>query len=297
MLSKGLTCNIIGNNGRSFAPIARYAINHEFLDHGITSHGHAWFWGMFLTDGHLMSNRCVMWGQKFDRHEALSHLRDIVESTHVIYFKKNGTNPACGLNLYSAYLARAAAELLGCDPSLKSFDLTFPCIDPEFLPSLIRGIFDGDGSIVFNTSNSAVFFMICSASYSFLESIRRAINVHCFGTDSELGYIYSMINGTTYELRYLKQQQVHQLYLWLYQSQNRFMRQKHDRFKMFEKTFILQTIPFKERQELMRHYLEEEAVRSREELERLIRMSRGTVNCPAHFVFRPNFKKFHQCDA
>ena len=123
---------------------AIYSINHEFLDHGIPSHRHAWFWGLFLTDGYVSKTNEISWGQRYDSYPMLDRIRSIVDSTHPLIFK--GTNHegalAVQLKLYSKSMAMAAIQLMGCAANRKTFELKFPAqVNPEIYPSLVGGTF------------------------------------------------------------------------------------------------------------------------------------------------------------
>ncbi len=80
-----------GNQYRRFSK-SKYTINHELLNKGIISHQHAWFWGMFLSDGSLHGNnnkngpKGIRWDLKYDCYGTLESLRNIVNSSHPIFF-------------------------------------------------------------------------------------------------------------------------------------------------------------------------------------------------------------------
>ena len=149
------------NSTQCFAPNVistqyyRYAINGSFLDNGIVSHKHAWFWGMFLTDGTMMHRNGqfvgLRWGLRYSCYPMLQGLKRAVDSTHIITFdmwgnQSGNTYPICELRLHNTRLADQACALLRCNPRRKTYDLKFPPdIDSQFYSSLLRGIYDGDG--------------------------------------------------------------------------------------------------------------------------------------------------------
>eukprot|EP01083_Nonionella_stella_P229719 812766_1 len=195
---------------RSFA---KYCINHDFLDNGLISHKHAWFWGLFLTDGSIHcphangTPRGLIWSQKYDSYPMLETLRSVCGSTHPMIFgtRTDGISLYCLLSLYSSKLACTAQQMLGCVAYRKTFDLVFPEMEEQYLPSIIRGIFEGDGSWVINRVAPYAYmrFSITSASFNFLRTIQRVINEHGLNTIQNTGKIYS--HGKHYELLYTRQ--------------------------------------------------------------------------------------------
>ncbi len=50
--------------------ISPYTLNDNYLDNGLVSHEHAWFWGFLLTDGHVRVGDSgnatgITWNQKY----------------------------------------------------------------------------------------------------------------------------------------------------------------------------------------------------------------------------------------
>eukprot|EP01083_Nonionella_stella_P181296 648918_1 len=124
----------------------KYSINHDFLENGVISHQHAWFWGMFLSDGSLCcphkanKQEMIGWYQKYDSYPMLETLRSVCESTHPITFDgRDGKYFSCSLSLCSVKLAQQARTMLGCDANRKTFDLSFPTgIEDIYLAAMIR---------------------------------------------------------------------------------------------------------------------------------------------------------------
>ena len=117
------------NRFRISTRTVKYRVNHSFLDKGIISHGHAWFWGLLLTDGNVSSNGTegrvnrVKWKFKYDEHVVLEKLRALADSTHPICFGADRQYYFCELGLNSTRLAGSAVALLDCDARKKTFNL------------------------------------------------------------------------------------------------------------------------------------------------------------------------------
>lgn len=273
------------------------------MDNGIVSHQHAWLWGMLLTDGHIAArprNHSIRWRQKYDSYTVLEKLRNIIGSTHNITFVPNGKNGkymASLLNITNKNLALTAIGILGCHPSRKTFDLKFPNVDPAFLPSLIRGIHDGDGSWSFNCRKYAQLkFVIVSANVRFLESIKSCINKYALQTDADAGKL-CLHGNNCYVLNYTAQSHIQTIGNWMYNSEymdGAFMERKYNRFVLFDKIFLNETsIPSKDRVEQFMILRETERKEAEQQMQSLILMSQGQIRCPEHFHFSPGFfRKF-----
>eukprot|EP01083_Nonionella_stella_P188441 694620_1 len=129
----------------------------------------------------------------------------------------------CHLRISSKSLTHAVAELLGCDPRRKTFDLQFPDdLDSGYFPSLIRGIVDGDGCWCMNLScRPQITFIISSASVSFLRSIKAVINKHCLNTKKDRGTIRRSGAETAqcFALVYCDTMECQTIGEWMYQPQ------------------------------------------------------------------------------
>eukprot|EP01084_Bolivina_argentea_P195193 334919_1 len=205
----------------------RHSINHAFLDDGLISHKHAWFWGILLTDGSIQNhkNNSLNWCQKYDSYPMLDSIRTVIQSTHPIAFNMTTTKSKmygqCHLNLQSKHLALAASRLIGCSPTRKSFDLKYPnSIDPAFTSSLIRGIVDGDGCWGFmrrkQQRNPTIYLSFSSASITFLQSIQKVINQECLKSSSDPGKIYGV--KTYFQLNYHCQSELNEIGEWMYNT-------------------------------------------------------------------------------
>eukprot|EP01084_Bolivina_argentea_P195192 334916_1 len=210
----------------------KYSINHSFLDDGLISHEHAWFWGMLLTDGNISisvpsgsRNNTLRWAQKYDSYPMLESIRTVIQSTHPITFLVRKLNnklyPACELNLHSKHLATSASHLIGCMPGRKTFDLKYPeSMDPIFTSSLIRGIVDGDGCWGFmrrkQQRNPTIYLSFSSASITFLQSIQKVINQECLKSSSDPGKIYGV--KTYFQLNYHCQSELNEIGEWMYNT-------------------------------------------------------------------------------
>ena len=224
----------------------------------------------------------------------MQQIRSMVDSTHPITIGSwKGGYHFCRLRLHSTQLATAAAMLLGCDTRRKTFDLCFPeLVESAFHASLIRGIFDGDGSWAFRKQFGAMSFSISSASISFLVAIQNTINNHCFEA-RELGHIYQATANCNV-LQYWKIEQCERIGIWLYPktdiAEGIFMHKKYERFKLFQKLLVDNGILKRcDWVPLMKQHLQNEIDLANDILNELIAMSENRLESPAEYHFRKTF--------
>eukprot|EP01084_Bolivina_argentea_P267572 454223_1 len=275
-----------------------YNINHQLLENPFESHDKCWFWGMLLTDGRI--NRTdLRWRMKYDSYPMLQYLRDTANSTHPIFLdaQPDGKYPNCELSLNSVKLAKRATKLMGCVPGRKSFEAVLPNeIHPEMLPTLIRGIVDGDGSWSFNLRHGRIDFRIIAANLSLLVSIKSVIKRECLRSSKDPGTIYKNNNaGTVWELRYCKQSECKHIGEWLYETKG-YEGKKFQRFALFREFFDdNNTIAsVHDRKFLIKQHMTQEKDKSDSVLRTLINMSTNVDEQPPQttpFRFRNNFYK------
>ena len=290
-----------------------YNLNSEFLDDGLISHEHAWWWGWFLTDGGISTCRRtiqppkeyvvnIKWDLKYDSYPILQKLRQIVGSTHPIIFDqpKGKPNPNVVLLIYSAHLCKEAAKLMKCDPWRKTFDLQFPTdIDALYLPALIRGIFEGDGCWLIRAQNGNVSmsFQITSANELFLQVIKRKINKYALRTHLDEGSVLPRKEGHIFDLRYHKRIVCNDIGEWLYGSdqidKGLFMCRKYERFQLLQRLSMDdQSLSKSDKVLMLSEHLNQEEIDLKRTLTELISMSRESKNkpeIPPCFRFRRKF--------
>eukprot|EP01083_Nonionella_stella_P043707 117949_1 len=265
----------------SVSGFTKYSVNHRFLDEGLISHRHAWFWGVFLTDGGLQPPS-----------------PNVIGSSHPLSF--NATSDKyfhCRLSVNSMLLSRAMVKLLDCEPRRKTFDLKFPeSIDPKYLSSLVRGIVDGDGCwAVHSASRPSIWFMIASANYSFLYRIKITINKYCLNTNQDRGTI-RQIAKNCHQLSYYHMEECHKIGEWMYQPEHindgMFLHKKHSRYLLFESVFQHRKLMTSgEKLKMLQNFKVDEVEQERKILRSIISMSKNDIVSPNHFTFAPSFHK------
>ena len=210
------------------------------------------------------------------------------------------TQHYCELSLYSTHLTNQAKSILNCNTSRKSFDAVLPeCIDDEYLPSLIRGIYEGDGCWQFgvqkqkNNDSFRVSLVLVSASSMLLDQVRVVIDNHCLNTSKRIGRIYKCSGGgNSHRLIYGAQEYCQVIGNCMYPtcviSEEIIMRQKYQRHILFNRLFSDSVEP-RDRARFEEEFVNYEKEQSYKTLMNLKAMTDQNVECPVHFKFRKSF--------
>ena len=149
---------ILKENGVEIKPAKRYSIikNHNYF-YDIDTPDKAYFLGWMISDGAIIENRTRIGRQKVVSLEIHNNDRYILElfaqclganSTIVKTFKKRNH---CHIRFSSDQMAKDLSKY-GVIPR-KSHITYLPKIKEDLMSHLIRGIFDGDGTITIDKNN------------------------------------------------------------------------------------------------------------------------------------------------
>jgi len=150
-------------------------VNDEFFN--VWSYNMAYILGLFVSDGFIYTkNNTVGFGFKEEDRYLLEFINYYTQSDYKIIYKKNTRSSQ--LQISSKKFMNSLLALLNLqEPSNKTFIIDFPNMPKEFLPSFIRGVFDGDGSVYFSKHHQCYKSSICSASIQFIDGLEKAINI------------------------------------------------------------------------------------------------------------------------
>lgn len=149
----------------------RIGTRHDFFDQ-LNSES-AWVLGLVFGDGWV--NRHVL--SVSGSEEVVTKVRDLVAPKAKVL-----RTPTCHVvHVSSILMVRFLRERFGVVPA-KSRVMTFPMIPPLLLPHFIRGLWDSDGSLAWNTkhvwkgrSRKYLYAIYASASRSFVEGLANAL--------------------------------------------------------------------------------------------------------------------------
>lgn len=209
--------------------IKRIMMNENYFD-VIDSHDKSYWLGFLFADGYN-SNKDIVIQLKDSDIEVLNQFKIDIESNTEL---KNKTifNKQINKNTYSVRLCISSQHMCKMLNDIgmvkcKSKILKFPNISKEFIPSFIRGVFDGDGCIYIKNRSSKkgldASFSIYSESPEFLLGIQSALKL--FGI--EIGIRAKAIG--TGDLKKVKK-----IYDLMYTNcGSRRLERKYEKYKMF----------------------------------------------------------------
>ena len=149
----------------------RYEVDETFFDSW--SPATAWVLGLLLSDGHLPRTAPAIHFSSTDR-ELVEKVRSCLRSTHPIKqtdggVGHRGSRPVFVLTIVRRRLRTAVDRLV--PGRLKSERVRLPDVPLECLGHLVRGYFEGDGSIYFDEPRSNLHVQI-SGLTAFIEDLR-----------------------------------------------------------------------------------------------------------------------------
>ena len=148
--------NILRRNGVSVRKAARrsYVVNHDYF-HSIDSMEKAYFLGWMVTDGSVIENNKSEGSANTIRIELQSGDKYIIEK-----FAEELGAPKEQVKVFNkrnhAYFSFSSKEMsddlaqYGIVPR-KTFTAYLPIVRNDLMPHLIRGVFDGNGTITYNS--------------------------------------------------------------------------------------------------------------------------------------------------
>lgn len=190
----------------------RYFVNENYFEK-IDSKDKAYFLGFLVSDGCNIGNRVTLALHKNDI-EILNILKGYIKSEKDIILHKDRN--MCTLGINSKKISKDL-EQYGVVKA-KTHKTYFPDIPEEFYNHFIRGVFDGDGSIVINKrneNNTQISLSICG-NIDLITKIQQILFLKCnlkkltaFGKTKTKNIIVMIYTGNI---------QVNKIYQWLYQD-------------------------------------------------------------------------------
>ena len=128
----------------------KHLIDQHFFDE-IKTASQAWVLGLIMADGYVSAHKITLCSKDY---ELLVKVKTILKSGHKI--GKSITKDKRTKKFYTGYSLQVCSQKLSNGiqklgiKQRKSFTCPFPKIPDKLIPHMIRGIFDGDGSICFS---------------------------------------------------------------------------------------------------------------------------------------------------
>ena len=201
-----------------------YEINEAFFHNW--SKEMAYILGFILTDGNISDDNNQV-GIKIKDVELLEKIRTKLESNHPIKFQKE-------YDTYRFGFARGKMvdklRELGITNN-KSLDIEFPKVPDKFMSHFIRGVFDGDGSVFFESRNkkSPLRVSFTSGSKKFITALEDIIHTQA-GVSKRTIYKLHRKN-TSYYIRYCHKDSLKFFaYIYADADESMWLERKHRKF-------------------------------------------------------------------
>ena len=156
----------------------------------IDSHSKAYWLGFFIADGYNNEEKhSLEFLQCENNKDAVYKFKKAIYSCHKVSKKYTSGFLNYKISIRSKRMSEDLANL-GIVRN-KTFDIILPNIDDLYFWSMLRGYYDGDGSVSFTKWNLPLVCFV-SASKKLLEQIKDRLN-----TDDIKSYIYETNKGRT----------------------------------------------------------------------------------------------------
>ena len=189
-------------------PVKTFSSNDNFFNE-MTSES-AWVLGWLITDG-FISERYFKLDVQHADEDVLLKIKRHVSFEGNIYSSKL----AKGIKIYNTNITESLFNL-GIPRTDKTFTCVFPNIPKKFESEFMRGVFEGDGTIV--TTRGGLHINVCGASLSLINSIQTVLIskgietrlenrddklfvLHAKGMVNALKWLAFIYSGSTAEVR------------------------------------------------------------------------------------------------
>jgi len=183
-----------------------YDINFRFFENWTSAS--AYVIGFFLADGCVESriNRisCELSMKDYDH---LIKIRNLMDSKNPICIKK--TRNSCALFIHNAKMVSDIIQK-GVIPN-KTTRVRLPEIPNEYLRDVIRGYFDGDGSIWFDNGYKRISFL---GNLGFIIDIEKIINN--LGCSKKIPRIHNKGSDKCYNIKYSSKNDLDKIFQFMY---------------------------------------------------------------------------------
>lgn len=206
--------------------LMRHKYNENLFDTWTEESAYALGW--LATDGCVQYVPGERYGIRWELTDldAIKTLLSIFSATNGVYTRETGGKPLYSIYLRGQHIVRRVMDL-GITPR-KTHSLKYPPVPKELHRHFIRGVLDGDGSVlILNKSNGGkqLTMKICGASKEFLESIGKILSDEL----EVITKIYEEQPGF-YVLRYGAKESF-SILRYLYHDATVFLQRKFDRYQ------------------------------------------------------------------
>ncbi|WP_242213367.1 LAGLIDADG family homing endonuclease [Bacillus cereus group sp. BfR-BA-01383] len=180
------------------------------------SNNMAYILGFIAADGVIpKENQCVSISQK--ESDILEEIKKELNTNQPLY--QNKKTGVYMLNINSKTIKDDLMNIHGIMPC-KSFNIEFPFVPEEYLHHFVRGYFDGDGYVNYETYT--VSFV--GGSYNFMNTLNKLLQNHNFPSN--------LLNQNKHYRVILSGRKSIQLFSkWIYKENDLYLHRKHEIFQ------------------------------------------------------------------
>lgn len=180
------------------------------------SNNMAYILGFIAADGVIQKeNQCVSVSQK--ESYILEDIKKELKTTQPLY--QNKKTGVYMLNINSKTIKDDLMNIHGINPC-KSFNIEFPFVPEEYLHHFVRGYFDGDGYVKYETYT--VSFV--GGSYSFMNSLNQVLQNH--NLPAEL-----LKQNKHYRVILTGRKPIQLFSKWIYKDKDIYLHRKYEEFQ------------------------------------------------------------------
>ncbi|MHA4261742.1 endonuclease [Bacillus cereus] len=180
------------------------------------SNNMAYILGFIAADGVIQKeNQCVSISQK--ENYILEDIKQELNTNQPLYLNKK-TNVYM-LNINSKVIKDDLMNIHGIMPC-KSFNIEFPLVPEEYLHHFVRGYFDGDGYVKYETYT--VSFV--GGSYNFMNSLNQVLQNHNLTS-------YLINQNTHYRVILSGRKSIQLFSKWIYKDKGIYLHRKYEVFQ------------------------------------------------------------------
>ncbi|MGF2713144.1 LAGLIDADG family homing endonuclease [Bacillus cereus] len=196
----------------------KYAIKEDYFK--TWSNNMAYILGFITADGVIpKENQCVSISQK--ESYILEDIKEELNTNQPLY--QNKKTGVYMLNINSKTIKDDIMNIHGIMPC-KSFNIEFPFVPEEFLHHFVRGYFDGDGYVNYETYT--VSFV--GGSYNFMNSLNQVLQNYNLTS-------YLINQNTHYRVILSGRKSIQLFSKWIYKGKDIYL---HRKYEIFQKEIL-----------------------------------------------------------
>ena len=222
---------IVRNNNISRSRGVKNIFNESYFEE-IDTPNKAYYLGFWMADGNVHKSN-IKKGQMLiqmslkseDKYILEKFKEEIKASVKVSDCNRKNKGTESRISVYSDKMARDLSKY-GVIPNKTFLLKKLPCIDEKFIPDLIRGIFDGDGTVYINKKSQLRFgfYGTYDLVFDIIKHLNRTINIplNKIAQKESISFI-----------TYASQKDIINFYKYIYNTDCLYLKRKKEKFEKY----------------------------------------------------------------